>query len=93
MEINEQTVSAYSEILRNPQLYKLTFRPIAECFKPSESVTSQSDLFKSWIADEAVNCEKIFFYITMAEIFGQPTDKDDKGSLGWKLEYIPAKKS
>lgn len=88
IELNEESVTAHYELMTNPQIYGLEFRPLKECFETSETVTAQHILFKEYFA-EVPQVPKIFFYIVMERVYGFPAHKDQGGNLGFKLRFVP----
>ena len=87
MELNEQSVAAYHELMTNPTEHGLPIRPLKECFEPSEEVTAQHILFRDYIK-ESPACPKIFFYIVMEMVYGRVHLKDADGNLGFPLKFI-----
>lgn len=85
--LNEQTVSAYKELLQNPGGHGLPFRPIKECFKPSDVVTPKDVLFKEFVT-EVPKCPKVIFYIVMDELYPELIANAPAGQSGYKLEFI-----
>lgn len=88
-------VSAYKEILTNPEKNGFDFRPITECFIESETVTPKHELFNVYIDYLQKPLPKVMFYIIMDDLYGnlagQAINAEGKpGCLGYKLEFINA---
>jgi hypothetical protein len=86
MELNQETVAAHLELMTKPKQYGLPFRPLEECFEPSELVTAQHVLYQFY-ASENPNCSKVFFYIILQEIYGPAHLLDAGGDLGYPMKY------
>lgn len=86
MEINTGTIAAYKELITKPAAHGFDFKPLSECLVKSETVTAKHILFQNYIDLIKKPLPKIFFYIILEEIFGQPTGKDDRGDLGYHLK-------
>lgn len=71
----------------------IIYRKLIDCFRPSETVTSQHALFDQYVEGERKDMPKMVFYMSMWKNFGHPTETDEKGNLGYKLEFIPKKKN
>lgn len=92
MEINRETVEAHFILMTKPKEHGLPIRPLEECFTASEEVTAQHILFESY-QRENPRCAKVFFYIVMQRIFGQPVFKDKNNNLGFKLKFVESERT
>lgn len=88
MELNQQTVDAHFELMTNPKKHNLPWRPLEECFEPSETVTAQHILFNDYLA-ECPAVPKLFFYIAMEKVYGRALFINAEGDLGFKLQFKP----
>jgi hypothetical protein len=99
MEINQESVAAYKELLTNPKAHGLGFEPLTECFEKSETATAQHILYKQFLDYIKKPLPKVFFYIVMNDTYGLANGYDPnhkfgngpnaKGCLGWFLKLKP----
>lgn len=88
MVINEQVVAAYRKALSNPQLHGLPFYPLKDYFQEADEVTALHELAEPYIKETNGAVHKFFVYVFMKELYGQPTEKDEKGNFGFKLKFV-----
>lgn len=91
MILSQEAVSAYKELLSNPQNNNLPIKPITEVIVKSETVTAQHNLFNDfalYLKSNLPNADlpKVIFYILLQEIFGNCTGKDETGAAGYHLK-------
>jgi len=65
------------------------YRPVNDCFKTSEKIKAQHELFEDF-KQERKDVAKLHFYLWL-QINELKADygKDDNGNIGYGLEYIP----
>ncbi len=67
----------------------MDYRPVKECFKKSDKVRAQHLLFNDF-KQERTDIKKFFFYVWLNENELKATfGKDEKGDVGYGLEYVP----
>ena len=65
------------------------FRPVNDCFKKSENIRAQHNLFKDF-KQERTDILKFYFYIWLQKNeLKADYGKDENGDIGYGLEYIP----
>ena len=69
MVLNEQTVSAFREVLTNPQAHGFNFKSLSEIFEKSTEPTPKHVLFEKYTALIDRDIPKVIFYILMDELF------------------------
>lgn len=89
MELNEESVSAYTKILKTPSEHGIPIRPLSECFEDCETATPKHVLFNEYKQDVGENLPKVMFYIIMDSEYPQKIAKAESGELGYLLKYIP----
>jgi hypothetical protein len=85
MNINEETISAYRQMLANPAEFNLNFKPIDEIFDPSDQAIAKHIVHEKYEKIIDRNIPKLIFYIIMDGLFTQR--KSDDGNLGYLLKF------
>lgn len=85
MTINEQTISAYKQMLSNPEKNNLPFPSLREIFLPSDTAIAKHIVWDRYQRLIDRNIPKLIFYIIMDEIFPQKIAED--GNLGYALKF------
>lgn len=80
--ITPATVKMAKDILLSGK----NFKPFNELFETSEQVTAKHKLFEQFVTVTGCQIPKIFIYIVMDDIFGNCTEKDEDGNLGYRLK-------
>jgi len=87
IELNTASVNAYKTIMEGPLAYGFDFRPLSECFEPSEVATPKHILFKEYVEYIQKPLPKVMFYIVMDGLY--PVVKASSGEFGYKLKFKP----
>ncbi|MCX6216520.1 hypothetical protein [Spirosoma sp.] len=66
----------------------MDFKPIQECFQPSDKVTAKHLLFEQLISLIKVPLPKVIFYILMDEMYGDTIGKSEDGCAGYALSVV-----
>lgn len=85
MTINEQSISAYKQMLTNPVEFNLPFKSIDDIFEPSSTAIAKHIVYEKYQRLIDRNIPKFIFYIIMDGIFAQRTADD--GNLGYLLKF------
>jgi hypothetical protein len=85
MTINEQSISAYKQILTNPAEFNMPFKSIDDIFEPSSTAIAKHIVYEKYQRIIDRNIPKLIFYIIMDGIFAQR--KADDGNLGYLLKF------
>lgn len=86
MELNQESIAAYKELITNPAKHGLKdITPLTEFFEKSDKVTAKHILAKAYMDHVARDLPKVILYIVMDEIFGICDGKDEDGLLGYHL--------
>ncbi len=88
MELNNESIAAYTKILKDPKGNGIPIRPLAECFQPAEVATPKHLLFEDYKSEVGQNLPKVFFYIIMDTEYPETIAKAPNGDLGYKLEFV-----
>ena len=88
-----ESIDAYKTLLTHPADHGLTFRPLAECFRESDTVTPKHELYATFINYLQKPLPKVMFYIIMDELYSSLIDVEKlpdgtNGNLGYKLAFI-----
>ncbi|QIK58778.1 hypothetical protein G7050_02545 [Dysgonomonas sp. HDW5A] len=87
MNLTPETVSAYKELITNPQNHGLELTSITDFFIKSDKVTAKHILARAYIDHIQKPLPKVILYIIMDEIYGQCSEKADDGNLGYRLTF------
>jgi len=87
MELNQESISAYRELLANPKNHNLPFPSFRDLFLPSDEAIAKHVAHEKYCKLIDRNIPKVIFYILMDEIF--PQKKDSEGNLGWCFKLVP----
>lgn len=87
IELSPASVNAYKTIMEDPLGYGFDFRPLKDCFEPSEVATPKHILFKEYVEYIQKPLPKVMFYIIMDGLF--PVAKAPNGDFGYKLKFKP----
>lgn len=87
MEINEQSIAAYKEVMTDPAKHGIDIRPLAECFEDSDLATPKHILYKEYIEYINKPLPKVFFYLVMDSLYA--IGKAPDGCLGYFLKFKP----
>lgn len=87
MELNEQSVAAYTTLMKDPSTHGLPFRKLSDCFQECDTATPKHILFKDY-QNEVPQCPKVIFYIVMDSEYPKLIAKAPTGELGYKLKFI-----
>lgn len=82
-----ESISAYRELMTNPNKHGLEIPSLSECFELYEAGTPKHILFKEYI--ERIGNKplpKVFFYIVMDELHADKLVKCADGNIGYKLK-------
>lgn len=90
IELNPESVKAYTTLLKDPKAHGLPIRPLADCFENTDTTTPKHLLFKDYQQEVGANLPKVFFYIIMDNEYGNKIAKADNGDLGYLLKFKPA---
>lgn len=85
MILTPETVSAYKELITDPQKHGLELIAITDFFVKSDKVTAKHILAKAYIDHIQKPLPKLILYIIMDEIYGCCRLKDENGNLGYNL--------
>ena len=67
----------------------MDYRPINNCFKTSDKIRAQHELFEDF-KQERQDVQKFIFYLWLQENkLKAKYGKDEKGNIGYGLEYVP----
>lgn len=88
MQINEQTIFAYKEMLADPEKHNLPFQSLREIFLPSDIAIAKHIVYNEYQKVIDRNIPKLIFYIIMDEIY--PQKIAENGDLGYCLEFKKA---
>lgn len=89
MDLNNESVSAYTKILKNPKTHGLPIRPLAECFEDADVATPKHTLFADYKHEVGENLPKVMFYIIMDREYPSKIAKAPNGDLGYLLKFKP----
>ena len=89
MELNEQSIDAFTKIMKDPSKYGIPMRPISECFEATEVATPKHLLFKDYCEETKGNLPKVFFYIIMDTEYWDKIAKAPDGNAGYLLKFKP----
>jgi hypothetical protein len=87
MELNTESVKAYTTILKDPKAQGLPMRPLAECFEDADVATPKHLLFEDYKKEVGNNLPKVFFYIIMDQEYPTKIAKAPSGELGYLLRF------
>lgn len=93
MVLSEDTINAYEELMTNPTVHGLDFKPLKECFRETETVTPKHILYEQYLELIQKTIPKVVFYIVMDDAYGhlighEILENGKHGCLGYKLEII-----
>jgi len=90
MELNQQSIDAYTKILKDPKAQGIPIRPLHGCFELTDVATPKDKLFNDYLAEVGDNLPKVFFYLIMDAEYERTIAKAPNGDLGYKLKYVPS---
>lgn len=85
MILTEDLISAYKQMLSNPEKHDLPFPSLREIFLPSDTAIAKHLVYDKYQRIIDKNIPKIIFYIIMDEIF--PQKKAEDGNLGYVVKF------
>jgi hypothetical protein len=88
MELNPESIDAYTKIISDPQEYSFTFTKLQDFFVQCDTVTAKHILAKQYLDHIGVPLPKVVLYIIMDNVFGQCNGKDENGNFGYYLKSI-----
>lgn len=87
MHLTPEAVSAYKELITEPNKHSLELTAITDFFIESDKVTAKHILAKAYTDHIQKPLPKVILYIIMDEIYGQCFEKGDDGNLGYRLTF------
>ncbi len=81
MNITQESIAAYKELMTNPNGHGLTFPSLAQIFEETEQATAKHILFQQYINIIKKPLPKVFFYIIMDKLYQQAKAED--GNIGY----------
>lgn len=85
MVLTEELISAYKQMLSNPEKHNLAFPSLREIFLLSDTAIAKHIVYDKYQRIIDKNIPKIIFYIIMDEMF--PQKKAEDGNLGYVVKF------